>query len=43
MLGEEMRHQQLIGLDSQNLNQGGAKLDELSAYEKLIDGLFFPG
>ena len=39
VLGEEMRHQQLIRLDSQNLNQGGARLDELSAYEKLIDGV----
>ena len=26
-------------LDEQNLNQGGTGLDELSAYEKLIDGV----
>jgi hypothetical protein len=39
VVNEEMRHKQLIRLDIQNLNQGGTGLDELSAYEKLIDGV----
>mgnify|MGYP001475348201 CR=1 FL=1 len=39
VVNEEMRHNQLIRLDLQNLNQGGTGLDELSAYEKLIDGV----